>query len=87
MATRREFHGKIAGMSIVAAAARATWASNATASVHTSPTRRIRGIVQTVRDPIPASKLGFTLPHEHICASSAGFWQVWPEFLGGVYSW
>lgn len=30
-----------------------------------------------------ASKLGFTLPHEHICVSSAGFWQAWPEFFGG----
>jgi len=36
-----------------------------------------------VQGPIEASKLGFTLPHEHICASSAGFWQVWPEFFGG----
>ncbi len=30
-----------------------------------------------------ASKLGFTLPHEHICASSAGFMENWPEFFGG----
>src|SRR5205807_734581 len=29
------------------------------------------------------STLGFTLPHEHVCASSAGFWDVWPEFFGG----
>ena len=53
------------------------------APVQASPVLRRRGIVHTVRGPIDASKLGFTLPHEHICASSAGFWQVWPEFFGG----
>ena len=41
------------------------------------------GIVQTVRGPIDVAKLGFTLPHEHICPSSGGFWEVWPEFFGG----
>jgi phosphotriesterase-related protein len=41
------------------------------------------GVVQTVRGPIDASKLGFTLTHEHVCASSAGYWQVWPEYFGG----
>ena len=45
--------------------------------------RRAPGIVQTVRGPLDASKLGFTLPHEHICVSSAGFWREWPEFFGG----
>jgi len=44
---------------------------------------RPRGIVQTVRGPVDASKLGFTLPHEHVCASSAGYWQAWPEYFGG----
>jgi phosphotriesterase-related protein len=39
--------------------------------------------VQTVQGPIDAAKLGFTLPHEHICPSSAGFMQTWPEFFGG----
>jgi len=83
MGTRREFLGKIAGVSVAAASARATCASNATAPVHTGISKRTPGIVQTVQGPIEASKLGFTLPHEHICASSAGFWQVWPEFFGG----
>jgi phosphotriesterase-related protein len=41
------------------------------------------GIVQTVQGPIAAAQLGFTLPHEHVCASSAGFWQAWPEYFGG----
>src|SRR3954471_13901599 len=48
-----------------------------------SPVRRAGGMVQTVLGPVDASKLGFTLPHEHLCASSAGFWQVWPEYFGG----
>jgi len=39
--------------------------------------------VQTVLGPIESSKLGFTLSHEHINASSAGIWQAWPELLGG----
>lgn len=42
-----------------------------------------RGMVPTVLGPIDASKLGFTLPHEHLVSSSAGFWRAWPEFFGG----
>jgi phosphotriesterase-related protein len=45
--------------------------------------RRTPGIVQTVQGPIDAAKLGFTLPHEHVCVTSAGLWQTWPELLGG----
>lgn len=43
----------------------------------------IQGTVNTVLGPIDAARLGVTLPHEHICASSAGFWQAWPDFFGG----
>jgi len=50
---------------------------------HQAPNGRRRGIVQTVQGPLDAAKLGFTLTHEHICASSAGFWQAWPEYFGG----
>jgi len=42
-----------------------------------------RTSVQTVLGAIDISKLGFTLSHEHIAASSAGIWQAWPELLGG----
>ena len=78
MATRREFLLKTGAASLVLAApARTGLASKATA------TRRIPGVVQTVQGPLDASKLGLTLPHEHICASSAGIWQVWPELFGG----
>ena len=73
MATRREFLLQ----SVAACIGTAT-------SVHAlSHARRTAGAVQTVRGPLAASKLGFTLPHEHICVSSAGFWQMWPEFFGG----
>ena len=42
-----------------------------------------QGMVNTVLGPVNPDQLGFTLPHEHVCASSAGFWQAWPEFFGG----
>lgn len=42
-----------------------------------------RGLVQTVLGPVDPGSLGFVLPHEHICASSTGFIQAWPEFFGG----
>lgn len=76
MGTRREFLVQVAGAAVTAAAVPAAQVSKA------SSVQR-RGSVQTVQGPIDASKLGFTLPHEHICASSAGFWQAWPEFFGG----
>lgn len=46
-------------------------------------TSRKPGTVQTVRGPIDTAKLGFTLSHEHVIASSAGIWQAWPELFGG----
>jgi len=76
MTTRREFLTQAAGASVAAAAA-----SPAVAQSITRLARRTPGVVQTVQGPIDASKLGFTLPHEHIFASSAGFMQTWPEFF------
>uniref|UniRef100_UPI000FF8753F Phosphotriesterase n=1 Tax=Brevundimonas diminuta TaxID=293 RepID=UPI000FF8753F len=38
--------------------------------------------INTVRGPITISEAGFTLTHEHICGSSAGFLRAWPEFFG-----
>jgi phosphotriesterase-related protein len=38
-----------------------------------------RGTVHTVRGPLDTARLGFTLSHEHITASSAGIWQAWPR--------
>jgi phosphotriesterase-related protein len=73
MRTRRQFLGHVAGAGVAAAFQTPT----------DNPAPRRRGIVHTVQGPMDASKLGFTLPHEHICVSSPGFWQVWPEYFGG----
>ena len=84
MWTRREFLMQTAADSVVAATSvRTAHAAKTTTPTQATPTRRIPGVVQTVQGPLNASKLGFTLPHEHICASSAGFMQTWPEFFGG----
>jgi phosphotriesterase-related protein len=73
--SRREVIGQM-----TAALAAATVATKATAA---QTSRTAPGRVQTVLGPIDLSKLGFTLSHEHVCASSAGMWQAWPEFFGG----
>jgi phosphotriesterase-related protein len=40
------------------------------------------GVAQTVLGPLDASKLGFTLPHEHI-AEAAYYLSKWPKAWGG----
>src|SRR2546423_13534855 len=42
-----------------------------------------KGTVNTVLGPIPTTKLGLCLSHEHICTASAGIWQSWPQLMGG----
>ena len=81
MLSRREFLTQAAATSIVAATPVQAMKINTTTQT-TSP-RCMSGIIQTVQGPLDASSLGFTLPHEHICASSTGFWKLWPEFFGG----
>lgn len=70
MPNRREFLTQVASASVAAA-------------VSLPFSRRRARTVQTVLGPIDPAALGFTLPHEHICASSEGFVQTWPEFFGG----
>jgi len=53
------------------------------AAQRATPAATRRTTVQTVLGPVDSSKLGFTLSHEHINASSAGIWQAWPALLGG----
>src|SRR5215470_1915058 len=77
MITRREL------LSQMLSAAGMACASSIVAPGQTRLAPRPNGVVQTVLGPIDASKLGFTLPHEHICPSSPGFMQMWPEFFGG----
>ncbi|HKP28581.1 MAG TPA: phosphotriesterase-related protein [Gemmatimonadales bacterium] len=68
---------------------RREWLGQATAAVlaASGSARGLRamqaGVVQTVLGPVDAGRLGYTLPHEHIAASSTGFIQAWPEFFGG----
>ncbi len=82
MPTRREFVTRVAGAGLAAAAPNAALASYLHAPFRTGQAPRARG-VQTVRGQIDASRLGFTLPHEHVFAGSAGVLQTWPELLGG----
>ena len=58
-------------------------ARTAPAAQRGAPVRTSRNSVNTVRGPIDTAKLGLTLSHEHIIASSAGVWQAWPELFGG----
>lgn len=39
--------------------------------------------VESVTGPIDCRDLGVTFLHEHICSTSPGFWQAWPELFGG----
>ncbi len=79
--SRRDAIGRVAAGLGIASMLRADAASASQRAVPATSPRK--GTVQTVRGPLDASKLGFTLSHEHICASSAGFWQAWPELFGG----
>jgi phosphotriesterase-related protein len=76
---RREFLMQTGAASLVLA----TTSVRSSLAARPTSNRRIPGVVQTVQGPLDASKLGLTLPHEHICASSAGILQVWPELFGG----
>jgi hypothetical protein len=68
-ATRREFLKQTSAAGLFAATAWhiARGAQTGAPTRASSPMRRTSGIVQTVLGPLDASKLGFTLTHEHIC--------------------
>lgn len=83
MTTRRAFIQAATASVAATVTSQISRAAKSTEPTEMKLAMRNPGVVQTVQGPIDASKLGFTLPHEHICASSAGFWQVWPEFFGG----
>ena len=81
--TRREALGRVAtGLGIASVLKTETGLVSA-AQRPAGATASRRTTVQTVLGSIDTSKLGFTLSHEHIAASSAGIWQAWPELLGG----
>ena len=78
--SRREALGRIgAGLGVMSALAPDRLAAAQRSAL---PVAR-RGMVNTVRGPVETAKLGFTLSHEHICATSAGVWQAWPQLFGG----
>lgn len=76
--TRREFLTQLAGASAVALTPN-VWKPRS----HERDVLRAPRLVQTVLGPIDPSKLGFTLPHEHIFAGSAGVLETWPALVGG----
>jgi phosphotriesterase-related protein len=77
--SRREAIGRVAaGLGLLSTLTR----DDASAAQRAAPPPS-RRTVQTLRGPIDTAKLGFTLSHEHICASSAGMWQAWPQLFGG----
>jgi len=78
VSTRREFLTQLAGASAIAITPN-VWQPRS----HESRVTRAPRPVQTVLGPIDGSKLGFTLPHEHIFAGSAGVLETWPALVGG----
>ena len=81
--SRREALGRVATGLGIASMLNVEEASLGAAQRATGAAASRRTTVQTVLGPIDSSRLGFTLSHEHINASSAGIWQAWPELLGG----
>ena len=69
MATRREFLKQISAIGLAAATSRPI--ARAAQTGASTPASNTLGIVQTVLGPLDASKLGFTLTHEHICRNAA----------------
>ncbi|HEX4645718.1 MAG TPA: twin-arginine translocation signal domain-containing protein [Verrucomicrobiae bacterium] len=76
--SRRKFLTRTAAAGIAAAILRP--ASQA-AAVNGLPDHA--GLAQTVLGPLDASKLGFTLPHEHIADGPHFYLPKWPKAWGG----
>jgi len=79
--SRREALGRVAASVGIASAFTADVAHAGQRASGPGASRRTT--VNTVLGPIDTAKIGFTLSHEHIIASSAGIWQAWPELFGG----
>lgn len=76
--TRREFLTQLAGAGAIALTPN-VWPPRS----YESREAKVPRPVQTVLGPIDPAKLGFTLPHEHIFAGSAGILETWPTLVGG----
>ena len=82
MPTRRDFLGQSA-LACLAASQYVSPGAAPTASRLSARAQATRRLVHTVLGPVEPSSLGVTLPHEHLFASSAGFWQAYPDHFGG----
>jgi phosphotriesterase-related protein len=82
MTSRREFLTRTGAAGIAAAISIPITHSEAPAQTGLASKPRRVGVVQTVLGPLEASKLGFTLTHEHI-ADAPWYLKKWPESLGG----
>ena len=80
MTTRREFLLGTMAAGIAAAIFRPVAGTSEAAGVNGLPSHA--GIAQTVLGSLDASKLGFTLPHEHV-AEGAYYLSKWPKAWGG----
>ncbi len=80
MTMRREFLRRAVATGIAAAIFRPVAGASDPAGVNGLPGRAI--VAQTVLGPLDASKLGHTLPHEHI-ADGPYFLNKWPKAWGG----
>jgi phosphotriesterase-related protein len=84
MTNRREFLARTAAAGIAAAISiPITRASKAAAPTRLTSKLHRPGVVQTVLGPLEASKLGFTLTHEHIDGWTPEFQKIWPKSFGG----
>lgn len=82
MTTRREFLLRTAAAGVAAATALRMGRAAETDASEDRPRLAHAGAVETVLGPIDASKLGFTLPHEHIADASDDL-SKWPKAWGG----
>jgi len=78
---RREFIKRTVATGIGAAIFRPVAGASETAGLNGLPGHA--GIAQTVLGPLDASKLGFTLPHEHIADGPYFYLPKWPKAWGG----
>lgn len=81
MTNRREFLKRTAATGIAAAIFPPV--ANASEARNVNGLPRHAGIAQTVLGPLDASKLGFTLPHEHIADGPYFYLPKWPKAWGG----
>jgi phosphotriesterase-related protein len=81
LTSRRKFLTRTVATGIAAAIVRPVDGASQAATVNGPPGHA--GLAQTVLGPLDASKLGFTLPHEHIADGPHFHLPKWPKAWGG----